>query len=420
MTHNPFKGLRWQEQLTYATLCLTVVSLALSWRIGIIALCLLTSASILKDISTKSFSFTRPKGLDKTQKICLWAMVIYGLLYVTSAIISENHAEGWFKASLKAWFILLPLLCLIGDTAYLTKERIHALLQIFTAALIVRFVICLAISLTQLAQGVPFETVKDWQSDPLGMHHNYLALYIDIAIVFLYTKLINTLNKRNYRMQILQLVAFLALLSYLFLISSRSGIVALAIAFAAAIIHLLFFRKQYKLAFTFIFLATALSASAYFIVPSVFDRFIALATWTDNYYPDDRVIAWECGVQASHGHLLWGYGSGDYMPHLVEAFDQRGYKRAIDIGYNTHNEYIETVLQTGLFGLTVLAIMLFSPFAAAISKKRHNLLAALAIIVIACMCVFEAMLNRQMGTQFIAVVYCMLILLLRPSQNAGS
>ena len=221
-------------------------------------------------------------------------------------------------------------------------------------------------------------------------------------------------------MQILQLVAFLALLSYLFLISSRSGIVALAIAFAAAIIHLLFFRKQYKLAFTFIFLATALSASAYFIVPSVFDRFVALATWTDNYYPDDRVIAWECGVQASHGHLLWGYGSGDYMPHLVEAFDQRGYKRAIDIGYNTHNEYIETVLQTGLFGLTVLAIMLFSPFAAAISKKRHNLLAALAIIVIACMCVFEAMLNRQMGTQFIAVVYCMLILLLRPSQNAGS
>ena len=411
-----FNGLRRQEQITFAALCLTLVAIAFWWRIGIIAIAILSLASLTKTITLRPL---RPQ-LSTPQKICLWSMVAYGILYVISALISANQTEGWFKAGLKAWFILLPAICLIGDTSYLTKERIRALFQVFTAALFVRFAICIVISGIQFLQGTPLEVVRNWEEDPLGMHHNYLALYIDIAIVFLYTQILNTPHEERRRKWLSLIIAALALLSYLTLVSSRSGIVALALAFVAALAHLTFFRKQYKVAIITVSLAVVLVASLYIAVPSIFDRFVALTTWTETYYPDDRVLAWECGAKATRGHLLFGYGSGDYMPHLVNAFEQRGYTRAIDIGYNTHNEYIETILQTGLLGLAMLLLMLFAPMVTALRKNSRNLLTVLVIIIISSLCVFEAMLNRQMGTQFIALAYCLLIISMRPSQNVAS
>ena len=411
-----FNGLRRQEQITFAALCLTLVAIAFWWRIGIIAIAILSLASLTKTITLRPL---RPQ-LSTPQKICLWSMVAYGILYVISALISANQTEGWFKAGLKAWFILLPAICLIGDTSYLTKERIRALFQVFTAALLVRFAICIVISGIQFLQGTPLEVVRNWEEDPIGMHHNYLALYIDIAIVFLYTQILNTPHEERRRKWLSLIIAAIALLAYLTLVSSRSGIVALALAFVAALAHLTFFRKQYKVAIITVSLAVVLVAGLYIAVPSIFDRFIALTTWTETYYPDDRVLAWECGAKATRGHLLFGYGSGDYMPHLVNAFEQRGYTRAIDIGYNTHNEYIETILQTGLLGLTMLLFMLFAPMVTALCKNSRNLLSVLVIIIISSLCVFEAMLNRQMGTQFIGLAYCLLIISMRPSQNVAS
>ena len=416
MIRDLFNGLRRQEQITFAALCLTLVAIAFWWRIGIIAIAILSLASLTKTITLRPL---RPQ-LSTPQKICLWSMVAYGILYVISALISANQTEGWFKAGLKAWFILLPAICLIGDTSYLTKERIRALFQVFTAALLVRFAICIVISGIQFLQGTPLEVVRNWEEDPIGMHHNYLALYIDIAIVFLYTQILNTPHEERRRKWPSLIIAAIALLSYLTLVSSRSGIVALALAFVAALAHLTFFRKQYKVAIITVSLAVVLVAGLYIAVPSIFDRFVALTTWTETYYPDDRVLAWECGAKATRGHLLFGYGSGDYMPHLVNAFEQRGYTRAIDIGYNTHNEYIETILQTGLLGLAMLLFMLFAPMVTALRKNSRNLLTVLVIIIISSLCVFEAMLNRQMGTQFIALAYCLLIISMRPSQNVAS
>lgn len=420
MIRNLFSGLSRYEQITFAMLCLTMIAIAFWWRIGIIAITLLSSVSLYKTISTKRHLSPSTSHLSLSQKVCLWCMVGYGLLYVISALTSTNHTEGWFKFAIKAWFLILPAACLLADTAYLTKRHILAVFQLLTASLLVRFAICIAISGIQLLQGTPLDIVRDWQEDPLGMHHNYLALYIDVAIVYLYTQFLATPRAdRRHRWPILIIAATL-LIAYLLLVSSRSGIVALVLAFAAALVHLTFFRRQYKAGIITVMLAVATVASLYVTVPSLFDRFVALTTWTENYYPDDRVLAWECGAKATRGHLLLGYGSGDYMPHLVNAFEQRGYMRAIDIGYNTHNEYIETILQTGLVGLAMLLVMLFAPLATALRKDSRNMPTVLVIIIISSLCIFEAMLNRQMGTQFIALVYCLLILSLHPSRNGVS
>ena len=421
MTANPFNGLTAPQRLTFASLCVAVIAIALWWRIGIIALCILCCVSLFKIIHSRNFG---NKALSRSQKVCLWSMVAYWALYAISAVVSVNHAGGWSTAAIKLYFLVLPLLCLLADTAYLTPRRISVLFQVFSATLLLRFFLCLAAAGIALIQGTPLTEVKDWQFDPLGMHHNYLALYIDTAIAYLYTLTFRPPQSSRRRHLALISAAIVLLVAYLFFTSSRSGIVTLILLFLAALVHITFFRKRYKTALIVAILSLSLLAGLYLAVPTLFDRFVSLTHWSENHYPDDRVIAWICGLNATEGHLLFGYGSGDHMQHLAKAFEEFGYLRAVDNGYNSHCQYIETLLETGIVGLAIFLFMLLAPLVAAFNKKNRNLLAVLVVIAVASMSIFEVILNRQMGTQLISLTFCLLILSLspsrHPSQNAAS
>lgn len=394
-------------------MCASALSITFWWRLGIIMLSLLCLVSIFKTIYSKVTSNTAPyrfsiinQQLTIPQKICLWSMIAYWILYAVSALFSNNHVAGWSTASIKLYFLVLPLLCLIGDTSYLTSSRIKALFQIFTVSLMLRFVICLVISGISLLQGASFSEIRNWQTDPLGMHHNYLALYINVAIAYLY--FISLSTRKTFRSIAIWACASI-LIVYMLLISSRSGLVTLAILVLAILVHITFFRKKFKTGLIIGVSSILLLVALYLAVPSLFSRFATLTQWDQNHYPDDRVIAWICGINATEGHLLFGHGSGDYMQALNNSFEVFGYQRAINEGYNSHCQYIETILETGIIGLIFFLVMLFSPLIA--SQKRSSfLLTMLTILVVASMNIFEVMFNRQMGTQLIASLLCLLII----------
>ena len=408
MTRNPFHGLPWHEKLTYGVLCLTLVSIALWWRIGIFAIVLLIIASIVKLIHTKRFG---NPTLGTLQRVCLWAMVAYWLLYAISAIISTNHVEARLTASIKLYFFVLPLLCLCNDTTYLSRSRIRALFQVFTATLLLRMLACSVAVCIDLVQGAPFSEVMDWQIDPLGMHHNYLALYINTALVFLYVQIVR-LSQRTRRRQLpFMVLAATTLIAYLFLIASRSGLLTFGLLAIAAFLHLTFIRKKWKLSLCLLFLSAGLLAGVCLAIPNTFSRFTTpLRNRDANHVADEREIIWSCSLKTAQKQPVFGYGSGDYMPALLEAYTERGYMKAVREELDCHNQYLETLLETGIVGLALLLFMLFTPFAASLRKGHQNLLVTMTILVIVGQMAFESMLNRQMGSQFISLIYCILIL----------
>ena len=423
MWHRLFKDLSFPERVMYVILALTVVSITLWWRLGIVAV---ITFSVLSLVNIFYTGFFINRSLARSQKICLWLMIAYSLLYIVSAIVSVNHAEGFFRAIVKSYFLILPLLCLLCNTSYLTRTHIRALFQIFTATLLVRFVICLIISVFQLLQGTPFVEVRDWQEDPLGMHHNYLALYIVTSIAYLYTSMVQFSCGKNKWPLWSMLGAVVVLTVYLFIISSRSGIVTLAILLVTRLIHLAFVRKKYKTALAVLTLSGALVGGLLLSMPAITARFAALH---QNRVADDRVLIWQCGMKTAQERLLFGYGSGDCMTHLMAKYEEQGYTKAITNNFNAHNQYIETLLETGIVGETILLLMLLAPALMALRKGRRDLLSVLVIEVILIQNIFETMLNRQMGVQFIALVYCLLILaqtppeftaFCRPSQSDAS
>lgn len=410
-----FKDLCWQEKVTFATLLLSMVAMVAWWRLGIIALLLFSVASIIKSITHQH----RQKPLPKL----LFLLPIYWLLYVVSACYSQNQAEGWDTVAVKLFFLLLPTVFLLDDTRYLTKERFGAVFYTLIAAMVVRFFICIGISASDYLHGVPLETVKDWQIDPLGLHHSYLSLYISVAIAFLYAEAMDKEKRHTKGWWIAAGAATLVMLAYIAISRTRSGMVALAMLTVAAMVHLFFVRKKRLLAVLIFAGICAACGLIYLANPGldgVFGRFSALFYTRSLGITQDRTIMFQCASETAMRKPIFGYGSGDYMEALLGTYQQHDYLMGLQHQYGSHNQYMETMLECGLIGLVMLLTMIVSPLVKACKREQRNLFIALAILCIMEVIFFESMLNRQMGVQFISLVYCLFIVRLSPSRSGES
>lgn len=410
MLHNLLKGLSWQQKTVYLALCIAVVAIVSWWRIGILAIALLVLLSIAKLVCSRRVG---NPALSRPHRIAFWAMIAYWLVYVASAIACTEQAEAWLKVSIKLYFLILPVLCLIADTSYLTRPRIRFLFQLLTVSLLVRIPINVLVAAFRFSQGASFLTigVGDWQIDPLGLNHNYLALYINTALAFLYFQMVRTdIPLRKRKLPLLLTVAA-ALVAYLFYSASRSGILVFALLTFAALLHLTFVRKKWKATLCVLMLSPLLLFAVYCIKPLTFVRFkVLFSTQEQARVHDDREMLWQCGLKTAMQRPVFGYGSGDYIAPFHETCVKEGFLLAAKNHLDTHNLYINTLLETGFVGLAFLIFMLFYPMWLACRNKSRSFLTVLCILVATGQMAFETILNRQMGTQFTALFYCLLVL----------
>ena len=397
-------NMNWQEKTSYATLLVSMAAIVIWWRLGIIALTLFSAVTIIKILTT-------PRRKEPPSRM-LWLLIAYWLLYAISACYSHDRAEGWDTAVVKLFFLILPTLFLLDDTTYLTRRRIGAVFYVLVAAIVARFFICVGISAYDYLHDVPLGTVKDWQYDPLDLHHSYLALYISVAMAFLYSEAVSHYCHHPARWWIVSGLSAAVMLAYIAISRSRSGILALALLAVAGMLHLFFVRKRRILALSIFAAICAACGAAYLANPGldgIFGRFYALIYTRDLGITQDRTILFQCCWEAACQRPIFGYGSGDVMGILMQSYAQHDFQMGLNHHYDCHNQYMETLLECGLVGLAVLFIMLLAPLVAACRRGSRNLFTVLAIICIATVIFFETMLGRQMGIQFVALTYCLLI-----------
>lgn len=412
------------DKAAYAALLFIPVAIVAHWRVGIIAIILLAILTIARMIARRQWG---NPSLSKSQIVCLLTMMLFWLLYVFSALYSTNHAEGWSSVSTKLPFLLLPLLCLISDTSSLTRQRINAVFYTLLAALLIRFAACLVVDAVKYLGGTPFAQLKDWQLDPLGLHHNYLALYITAAFAFIYCECLRHWSQASRRWRISILAATAALLAYLLISASRSGIVITALLGILILVHQTFFRHRWKLSLLTALVIVALTAGAYLVKPDLFIRFTSIfSEMAAGRLGEDRFALIPYGLQTAEGHWLLGHGSGDYMDALMQTYEKNNFAKGLANHYDAHNQYIETLLETGVIGLVIMMLMLLLPAVLALVKTRKadtdHLRISLCILTFVLMAsiFFESTLDRQMGVQFVAIAYCLLALSLPPSHTKAN
>ena len=236
------------------------------------------------------------------------------------------------------------------------------------------------------------------------MHHSYMAVYLLIGLAFLYTEVdgLESGGKHNCKYILIGLCTCILLL-FLLMINARTGILGLLLLLAMCWLHQTFVRKHRRLAIVTLVMAPLLLLVLHWSLPDGFQRMSATFQEASQGKEDDRIAHIKQVMAVIKENIVFGVGAGDQKAALAP---QWGYTvEEQDRVSNTHNQYLDTWLATGLLGLAALLAMMIVPICYAWRRKNFFMFCFICIFAVSIL--FESMLERQMGVVF----YCVMLLL---------
>ncbi|HUW04873.1 MAG TPA: O-antigen ligase family protein [Williamwhitmania sp.] len=246
------------------------------------------------------------------------------------------------------------------------------------------------------------------------IHPSYLALYLLVAILIIGFALRRWRRIRSI-LKIAVILGTIVLLSSLILLQSRAGILGFGLLALVWLFYLVFAKRRYILGVG-VFLALM---SLAIIVFTKFNRLANTAKSLENtadfgfnrQSKDDataiRFWIWKSDFLLIKEHPVWGVGTGDVRDMLQKQYERQGMTNAAQERLNAHNQYLETWLGTGIFGLLALLAMLFVPLWVGVKKGDWLVVGFLSLCSVSFM--FESMLNTIAGVGFFAIFYTLLV-----------
>ena len=181
--------------------------------------------------------------------------------------------------------------------------------------------------------------------------------------------------------------------------------------------------KKYLLGFITMAIAIFLLGAIWIKVPAISTRiaFFVKKMVSYNQYEKDaydstteRLIIWRNSIQVINKTLPWGAGTGDGKKELVNNYIQTGFKYGAERGFNSHNQYFQTLISIGIPGLIMLLLIFTAIILTGI--KNRDLLAILFTIMVLLHLSVESMFETQAGAVFIAFFISMFALKLQSNR----
>ncbi|MDR0206862.1 MAG: O-antigen ligase family protein [Bacteroidales bacterium] len=330
--------------------------------------------------------------------VLFWFMNVVGLLY------SNDLIKGLMRTIDKLPFLVYPLLFFTSDKSYFTKEKFHLLFRVFLYSTSLMLIICWCNALTQsILTGKTYHLYYIYFSNLFG-HPSYCALKVSIAFCIAFC-FFNSTKKWIY----LSMMIFFGISIYFF--QSRTGtFVFLLTLFLTLCYYLCTHKKNYPYIIG-IFIITALFALALVkFFPGRMDSYIKGTYLKEKDKFDileSRSEIWTACFKIAIENKFTGIGSGyDYIGYLDE--NEKELFGENKLFLNAHNQYLQTFLDHGVFGLLILFFLIIYSFYLAVKTKNYllfMLLLALTINII-----FESMLERSNGI----FTFCLFFILFLP------
>jgi O-antigen ligase len=117
-----------------------------------------------------------------------------------------------------------------------------------------------------------------------------------------------------------------------------------------------------------------------------------------------RIQSFEAGWKICKENWLIGVGIGDEQSALQKEFREQNFTYASHHKLNCHNQFLQTWLATGIFGLFILIVLVLLPLILnpSILSFGFSVLLILNLLV-------ESMLERQIGLFFFTFFYLLLL-----------
>ena len=391
-----------------------VITIIFSWlNLNSYCLILFTLAWLVEG------QFKSKWALLKKDKLFL-AYTLYFLIQFTGMAQSENLYNGWKGVEDKLGFLFLPVV--FCSTPFLNINMRRNIMLVLSLSVTFAAIYCLAMACLEYSNtgNTSFFFYHQLVS-PISHHAVYFSVYTFIVLVFLVSERDSIPWLIRNRLAYILWLVFLFFL--LFLLSSKMVLLVVIL-----FLFCLFFRAAKQKISRWQALAVGLAAILLIIAiigtnNPVERRFMDLRGNVELLKRDKydagiyfngwqfRLLLWRVTYEILNDKHAWviGVGSPDAQARLQEKYLGLGLysgdKSSGNVGYlqfNCHNQFLQTILQSGVLGLLFLL-----GWCGMLVKKTRSVkepVLSWSLVIIACFFFIESVCERQYG-----VVLCTLI-----------
>ncbi|MHC1706081.1 MAG: O-antigen ligase family protein [Bacteroidales bacterium] len=342
---------------------------------------------------------------EKKSLYLLSFSVLY-FIYCLGLIYSQNLSYAWFDIQVKLSLLIFPLIFATADTDVFDGKKIFELFQAFILGCILISVFMLVhafLNYTQTNSRLEFYYVHL----SAFQHPSYFSMNLNFAVVLIIITLVRQWNSMLLRTRVLLIFLIPYFFLFIFLLSSKAGILCLFFILFVSLFSLMIYKKEYIIFTLFLFMLPFSFVGAYYLFP---DTFYRMAVAKDILYgkvpidlksddgTNERILIWKSSLEIVKENPALGVGTGDVKDALLQKYEENHITAAITKRLNAHNQYLQTCIALGLIGLLVLLLCLLLPAISAI--KNHDLLYFLFLMLVFLNLLFESMLERQAGVVF--------------------
>ena len=377
----------------------------------------------------KKYTFKTPYKKYFFFFILPYLSLVFSLLY------SENWESGLSKLVQMLAFLVIPLVFYLNRELFKNKE-IKMIIRVFCASVIIFVLYQIFWSLLNLdyllgdltkreieinnlsdigaisiekSNEIKVRRFRNFILDLVDSHFTYQGLWISFAFFVLVKEAYEMFQVNKIRSVVL-LIFSCILITWLLFISARMPFFSImVVCFITAIF---FYNIKLKMYLVLLGVGLFISISGYFLITPIKVRVDELITTKFNLPTTGKDIQnynsvnvrngiYYCAYDVSKKYFLTGVGIGDAQEILNLCY-QNKIKAQIYTwrNYNTHNEYFNFMVCTGVFGLFAYLYSIFIQLKISIQSKHIVQFYFVSIIIL--ISLTENILSRSDGVMFYA------------------
>lgn len=325
------------------------------------------------------------------------------IIYLISSLYSKNLLEA-FNFILRVAPIFLFALTLGFLNPILTKKKKKFLLNIYVFSVFLALLIVHIYLSFNVSREITSWEYRNAFEEYTKVHGTYFSLWTGFAVLIMLNKICNLkFNKINFRIILPYALVLFYCIYWQFIIAARLPLfVTLLLSFALILKQ---FQKRIAILifFTAITLALVIGVVNLNSIKNKIDFKIPQGKYELKHdvmtSEDIRTGIYFCSYKIIKQSILYGIGIGDVNDKLDKCYESEIDSDVYQIfHYNSHNQYVQVILASGLLGLLFFLYNLFILLKLSI-KKNDNLFFALNMFLIICFFT-ENILSRHDGVIF--------------------
>ena len=374
--------------------------------------------TLLLAIFTISYSRNKLQNLKKNLRFILLFSAIFWV-YLFGMLFTHNVEKGWTVVILKFSFLAFPLIFGLLDTDFFQRKQMKFLMGAFI------LITTSSVVFSLIHAAYEYFNHNDKQAFFYArlsylLHPSYYALYLNVALIAVVCRLLVTkiVEKNNSKILYWFLIPFYIV--FLILLESKAGLIGLMSVILMTLIHLIFTERNIKSAGRLAALSLITAGLTIVFIPDTTSRVNQVVNTIDEEEESAanhsasaaRFYLWEAAFKAYMEKPVIGHGSGDVKEQLMHQYKIQNNSRALEMRYDAHNQYLHSMVATGILGLLSLLILVGFPMF--FSLNGRILFYFLLGFLMAINLLVESMFERQAGVMFYAFFNSLLFFFHKP------